>query len=72
MMDGKLEKAYESLCSMILDGNVPADSLCMPPAAVDNLFYERFGMSFLELAEEMERQKQEKLQGPIDIATEFH
>ncbi len=72
MIDAKLETAYERLCSMILDGKVSSCSFVLPDAALDNLFYERFGMSSLELLWQFEAQMTQKQRCPIDIVGEFH
>ena len=57
---------------MILDGKVSSGSFVLPDAALDNLFYERFGMSSLELLWQFEAQMTQKQRCPIDIVREFH
>lgn len=46
MIDKRLEKDYVRLCSMILAGIAPDDEVSV---ALDNLFYERLGMSVHEI-----------------------
>ncbi len=65
----RIEKEYERLCSMILDGTASCEKI---PVALDNLFYERFGMNVREIQAELELQMSQKLPSSIDIAAEFH
>ena len=57
---------------MNLDGTVSYGSFVLPDAALDNLFYERFGMSSIELLWQFEAQMTQKQRCPIDIVGEFH
>lgn len=68
MTDKRLERDYARLCSMILAGTAPDDEV---PVALDNLFYERFGMGVHEIVAALGQQLQQKLPLPIDIAAEF-
>lgn len=65
----RLEREYERLCSVILDGTASCEDI---PVALENLFYERFGMNVREIQTELELQLSQKLPHPIDIAAEFY
>lgn len=58
MSDKRLERDYERICSMILDGTVSDEDVTV---AVNNLFYERFGMSACEIQAELGMQLSQKL-----------